>query len=103
MERQTPDTYVIEITTFSYKAEVDPEAFWVRDAKIQEDYTSKQPGFISRESAAAEDGEIVVVVRWNTMADAAASMNKFMGEQSVADYANMIEGPSMKMKRFQVK
>jgi len=34
------------------------------------------------------------------MEDAAASMNKFMGDASVADYAQMIDGPTMKMSRF---
>ncbi|MEM6766941.1 MAG: hypothetical protein AAF655_18540 [Bacteroidota bacterium] len=101
METNTEDPYVIEITTFTYKEGVKADTFWIRDAKIQEDYTSKQPGFISRESAMSEEGEVVVVVRWKTMADAEASMNKFMQDPSVADYAQMIEGPSMKMKRYQ--
>lgn len=94
--------YVVEVTTFQYKSDVNAATFWARDAQIQADYTSKQPGFISRESAAAEDGEVVVVVRWETMAHAEASMNKFMQAPSVADYAQMIDGPTMKMKRYQL-
>lgn len=95
--------YVIEVTTFKTNQEVDSGAFWARDAKIQEDYTSKQPGFISRESAFSEEGEVLVVVRWEKMADAEASMNKFMQDASVADYAQMIDGPTMEMKRYSIK
>lgn len=102
MNESLQSPYVIEVTTFAYKTEVSADAFWARDAGIQADYTSQQPGFISRESALAEDGEVVVVVRWKTMADADASMQKFMQDASVADYAEMIDGPSMKMKRYQV-
>lgn len=103
MENSLQKPYVIEVTTFACKPEVSAETFWTRDASIQADYTSQQPGFISRESALSEDGEVVVVVRWKRMADAEASMNKFMQDASVADYADMIDGPTMQMKRYQVQ
>ncbi len=96
--------YVIEVTTFKYKNTVDADAFWARDAEIQDDYTSKQPGFISRESGYSPNlNEVVVVVKWETQADADASMNKFMGDESVSDFAEMINGPTMKMARYDVK
>ncbi len=98
------ESYVIEVTTFKYKASVSAEKFWEEDAKVQEIYTSKQPGYISRESAySIESNEVVVVVRWQTMTDAEASMSKFMNDASVATFANMIDGPTMKMARYSVK
>ncbi|MEM9341263.1 MAG: antibiotic biosynthesis monooxygenase [Bacteroidota bacterium] len=93
-------TFVIEVTRFRAKEGTDDEAFTKRDAEIEEDYTSKQPGFIRRESAQSEDGEWLVVVYWEDMESASASMQKFMGDASVADYAGMIDGATMKMKRF---
>ena len=98
---ETP--YVIEITTFSYKSDVKADVFWTRDAEIQADYTGKQPGFIKRESGLSEDNEVVVVVYWETENDAEASMQKFMQDSSVADYASMIDGPTMNMKRYMVR
>jgi len=96
--------YVIEVTTFQYDASVDAAEFWNEDAKIEAIYTSQQPGFISRESGYAEgDQEVVVVVRWKTQADADASMQKFMADASVQAYAGMLNGPSMKMSRYEVK
>lgn len=97
------DNYVVEITTFNVKSAVNLDSFWVADAKIQETYTSKQPGFISRESAISDDNEILVLVKWESNADAEASMQKFMGDTSVVDYVEMIDGPSMKMKRYTVE
>ena len=96
--------YVIEVTSFKYAAAIDADTFWARDAEIEADYTKLQPGFISRESGYSKsNNEVVVVVRWKTMADADASMQKFMADKSVMDYAEMIDGPTMKMNRYEVK
>ncbi len=101
---ETMKPYVIEVTTFKYKTTADVNAFWARDAEIEADYTSMQPGYISRESGYSPDNnEVVVVVRWRTDEDANASMNKFMSDASVEDYAAMIDGASMKMARYTVK
>lgn len=97
-------TYVIEVTTFAYNTDVTPDVFWARDKEIEADYTSQQPGFISRESGYSESKEeVVVIVRWKTQADADASMKKFMEDSSVADYAAMINGETMKMARYNVE
>ena len=98
------ESYVIEVTTFKYKSSVDVENFWKEDVKIQDIYTSKQPGYISRESGYSEsNNEVVVVVKWESMADAEASMQKFMGDNSVVTFVNMIDAPTMKMTRYGVK
>ncbi|TMM56835.1 hypothetical protein FEE95_10055 [Maribacter algarum] len=95
--------YVIEVTTFKYIATVNAETFWVADAELEADYTSVQPGFISRESGFSQTtGEVVVVVRWKTMADAEASMQKFITDKSVTTYAKMIDVKTMKMNRYSV-
>lgn len=96
--------YVIEVVTLKYKATINADDFWKEDAKIQKDYTSKQPGFISRESGNSNnENEVLVIVRWKTDADADASMKKFMEDQSVVDFVNMIEENTMKMKRYNIK
>lgn len=96
--------YVIEVVTFKYKSTVNTDAFWKEDAKIQTDYTSVQPGFISRESGfSTENNEVLVIVKWETEADANASMQKFMEDKSVVDFVNMIEANTMKMKRYNVE
>lgn len=96
--------YVIEVTTFSYKSTVEANNFWIEDAKVETNFTSQQSGFISRESGYSEEGnKVVVLVRWKTQADADASMKKFMEDLSVKDYADMIDGGSMEMSRYDVK
>ena len=95
---------VIEVTTFKYKPFVNPEEFWAEDAKIQNIYTSKQPGFIKRESGYSKDRkEVLVVVYWNTNKDAEASMQKFMQDTTVVNFVNMIDASTMEMARYTVE
>jgi len=95
-----PTKHIMEVTTFNVKNGISTAVFNKRDAEITSDYTSKQAGFIKRISGVTESGEIGVIVFWESLANADASMNKFMKDQSVADYANMIDGPTMKLTRF---
>lgn len=91
---------IMEVTTFNLNSDANPMTFAKRDAQVERDFTSKQPGFIKRQSGVDDKGNYVVVVYWESIADADASMSKFMGDASVADYAKMIDGPTMKMTRF---
>lgn len=96
--------YVLEVTTFSYSPNVVETKFWEEDAKVENNYTSKQPGFISRESGYNDSsGRVVVVVRWQSLKDAEASMQKFMQDGSVQTYAGMIHSPSMEMARYEIR
>ncbi len=91
---------IMEVTTFNINSNANPIAFSKKDAQIEIEFTSKQPGFIKRQSGVDDKGNYVVVVYWESIADADASMNKFMGDASVADYAQMIDAPTMKMSRY---
>lgn len=93
---------IMEVTTFTINPDVNATDFSAKDAEVERDFTSLQPGFIQRQSAVNDEGEYVVVVFWKSPSDADASMNKFMSDASVADYANMIDGPTMKMARYQM-
>ncbi|WP_420573434.1 nuclear transport factor 2 family protein [Kordia sp.] len=93
---------VLEVTTFKLKTTANPTKFNALDAAVETNYTSKQPGFINRQSGVNEKGEYVVLVYWNNMENADASMKKFMNDASVADFASMIDGKTMNMKRYHV-
>ena len=91
---------IIEVTTFNINATVNPSTFAKRDAQVEKDFTMHQSGFIKRQSGVDDKGNYLVVVYWKSMEDAAASMKKFMSDTSVADYAKMINGPTMQMSRY---
>ncbi len=91
---------VLEVTTFKTKSVTNTATFNTLDAEVESNFTSKQPGFISRQSGINDAGEYVVLVYWDTLENAQASMEKFMADGSVAGYASMIDGPTMKMSRY---
>jgi len=95
-------TTIMEVTTFKINTNISPLSFAGRDAQVESDFTSKQSGFIKRQSGVDDDGNYVVVVYWASTADADASMNKFMADESVADYGQMIDAATMKMSRYQM-
>ncbi len=94
------DMTIMEVTSFSINSNVKSSDFKNRDVQVGNDFTNKQPGFIKRQSGVNDKGEYVVIVFWEKMSDAKASMSKFMTDASVADYAQMIDGPTMKMARY---
>lgn len=91
---------IMEVTTFSINSNVNAADFAKRDAQVESDFTSKQSGFIQRHSGIDEQGNYVVVVYWESTADADVSMSKFMKDTSVADYAQMIDAETMQMSRY---
>lgn len=93
---------VLEVTTFQLKSTADSTTFNQLDAEVEGNFTSKQSGYIKRQSAVSEDGEYVVLVYWNSIKDADTSMQKFMKDGSVAEYAAMIDENSMKMARYTI-
>ena len=99
-EKPMTNTQIMEVTTFKIKNGVSSAVFNKRDASIESDFTANQPGFIKRISGLTETGEIGVIVFWESLDNASASMKKFMGDPSVADYATMIDGSTMKLARY---
>lgn len=93
---------VLEITTFRLKTPVNQHSFNSLDSTIETIFTSKQPGFIKRQSAVDKNGTYTIIVYWESMQDAEASMNKFMQDSTVTEYASKIDGASMRMERFNI-
>lgn len=94
------DNNVIEVTTFNLNDGVDTNAFETRDAEIEGDFTSQQPGFIERTSGGDGNGKYAVVVFWDSLADADASIAAFQEDATVADYFQMIDGNTFGVERF---
>jgi hypothetical protein len=60
-------------------------------------------GFISRKSAAGDNGEWLVVVHWRSVADADASMASFPSAPATAQSMAKIDDSTMSMKRYTIK
>jgi hypothetical protein len=92
---------IIEVVTFKLKAGVSAAEFAPIDKAVEHEHVSKQPGFVSRESARGADGEWLVIVHWRSTKDADASMASFEKAPAAATFMSKIEASTMSMKRFE--
>jgi heme-degrading monooxygenase HmoA len=91
---------VIEVVTAKLKPGVSPKEFSAIDKQVEVQHVSKQPGFLSRESASGQDGQWVVIVHWKSTHDADASMKSFEQAPAAKAWMSSIDPSSMSMKRY---
>jgi len=91
---------VVEIVMFKLKPGVTADEFRPLDRAVELQHVMKQPGFISRESAAADNGEWLVIVHWRSVKDAEASMASFAGAPATAPFMAKIDANTVSMKRY---
>ena len=91
---------VIEIVTFKLRPGVSAAEFRPVDKAVEREHVSKQPGFVSRESASGADGEWLVIVHWRSEKDAEASMASFSKAPAAAQFMSKIDASTMSMKRY---
>lgn len=92
---------VIEVVTLKIKPGISYKEFKKIDKAVEDQHVSKQPGFISRESAAGQNQEWVVIVHWRSVEDADASMKSFTAAPAAGKFMQSIDSSSMKMTRYQ--
>lgn len=95
-----PSAKVIEVVTFKLSGGVTAAQFRLVDQEVEAQYVSRQPGFVSRESAAGEHGEWLVIVHWRSAADANSSMASFETAPAAAKFMSSIDASTMRMKRY---
>ncbi len=95
-----PSAKVIEVVTFKLRGGVTAAQFRLVDQEVEAQHVSRQPGFVSRESAAGEHGEWLVIVHWRSAADANSSMASFETAPAAAKFMSSIDASTMHMKRY---
>lgn len=92
--------YIVEVATFELKPDVSPEAFAALDKQVETTHVAKQPGFISRESGLTQDNYWRVIVHWQSVEDAEASMASFMNAPAAKAFLSDADTSTMIMRRF---
>ena len=95
------DTGVIEIATMNLADGVTAQDFEPIDKAVEDEHVSQQPGFISRQAAFA-DGKWAVVVNWESMEAAQASMDSFAAAPAAQPFMRMIDASTMSMTRYEL-
>lgn len=91
----------VEVIHFNIAAGADEAEFIREDARVGNEYTPAQPGFISRESAKNEQGEWTVIVHWEDAASAEASMDLFPNDPSAQRFLELMDSSTFKMIRYE--
>lgn len=91
---------VIEIALFKLAPGTTAKQFAPIDHAMERDYISKQPGFITRESAAGDDGEWLVVNHWNSVKDADAAMANFASAPATRAFMSNLDAKTMINRRY---
>jgi hypothetical protein len=94
-----PDT--VEVIHFRLREDTDEQEFIREDERVGREYTPYQPGFISRESAKNDEGDWVVIVRWENPGDAQASMEKFPNDPTAQRFLALLDSDTFSMIRYE--
>ena len=91
---------VLEVTTFALRPGVPVGDFLAADKAVADSFVSKLPGFIRRQTAAAEDGTRLLLAWWEDAASADASMAGFATAPATAAFMALIQADTMAMTRY---
>ena len=92
---------VTETVSFRLRNGIDASQFAVVNSRVESDHISIQPGYIpgSRVTTVSDDGVWTVRLRWNSAADADASMASFAQAPAAAEFMAMMAEDTMTMAR----
>ena len=98
----TIEPTVIEVATFELANGVDSAQFAPLDAAVERDHVSKQAGFVSRETGYTDQGAWLVIVHWESIEAAEASMASFTAAPAAADFMANLDPSTMSMMRYEI-
>lgn len=98
----TIEPTVIEVATFELANGVDAAQFAPLDAAVERDHVSKQAGFVSRETGYTDQGAWLVIVHWESIEAAEASMASFAAAPAAADFMANLDPATMSMTRYEI-
>ena len=93
---------IVEVARFKLKEGADENTFLAAEKALAAGQIRQQPGFISREAAKGENGEWVIILHWESLAEAEAWSPKFMQDPNGQAFAAQLDFSSMKQDRYQV-
>lgn len=94
------EKYVVEVATFKLKDDVSAAEFQTLDQAVEDTHVAKQSGFLRRESGLTEDGTWRVIVHWEDIESAEASMASFAKAPAAGAFMQAADTSTMIMRRY---
>lgn len=92
---------IIEMVLWKSKNGISTEVAKESISKLNE-FVSKQPGFISRKTAIAEDGKFLDIVYWTNLSSAKSASEKAMNTKELIPIFSIIDEKEMVFQHFEV-
>jgi hypothetical protein len=89
-----------EIVTFRLKDGVSLKDFNDETMSMERNFLGKLKGFMDRDTGLSENGEVAVVLHWESAEDAQSSINKFVDAEGTRAFTSMIAMDTFQMRRF---
>lgn len=93
---------VVETSQFKTKTGVSDAQLLAASQEAHDGFLSKCKGFVSRELLKADDGTWLDIVHFETMEDAQAAMQSFLGQPSTKAFEEAIDPATAQMRHFEV-
>lgn len=92
--------YVVEVATFKLKDGVSESDFSRLDTAVASTHVSKQKGFMTRSAEMTKDNYWRVIVHWENIESAEASMQSFANASAAAEFMQAVDTSTMVMRRY---
>ena len=99
----SPTPGLIEVITVMLADGASLEEFLVVNEAMKQNYVSQQPGFLSRETAVSDSGEIRIAVHWETKADSDNSIAGFGEAPGVGEFMAPLNGDTMVVTQYMLR
>lgn len=93
---------VVEIANFRLRDGADEQAFLEAEHQLRNGQIRQHPGFIKRELGKSDSGEWVMVLTWETQADAKSWGPKFMQDPAGKAFAQQLDLGSMRQNSYTI-
>ena len=93
---------VTELAQFKTKSGTSDAEVLAASQEAHDGFLAKQKGYVSRELLKSSEGEWVDIIHWETMEDAQAAMNSFMGHPSTKKFGQVVDPSSIKMMHLEL-
>lgn len=94
---------LIEVITVSLADGATIEEFLPANAAIDENYASLQPGYLARETAVSQEGQIRLAVYWESKADSDNSIAGFGEAPGLEEFMTPLNAETMVIKQYELR
>jgi hypothetical protein len=91
---------VIETTTFRLADGIDDAAFLAADERVRTGFLYRQPGLMRATTAHGDGGDWIVVVLWQSAADADAAAAAAESDPASAGLTALVDGTTLQRNRY---